>query len=468
MASSATPMDDSFASFMEEFFPATNDNTSASTHDADDPFSAQVATAPYDVSVFNGPVYFPVPENNGCTTHNEVGNMLVNPTTSVPPNIQSSAIDDNTHFPVANTSLGRGNPGFATHASLVEDPFGTSTTSRDRHDAAMDAEITALPSNRKRRLDAADTNDQAQHSATAGSYPSTANDTKFKGKNVPFPLKFSNRTSQSNPKYGYNTGLCGNRHCRKPDHELSHCRGPPSDKGDIVGCVLCNTDEHILDACHRVKHITPHDLYIKLVLNRKDLPPIRTSINILLLATRLDVLVRFNNFTFPLTKDRVISHWIPKKLWKLPATSSRAMEPDPSLPHKNFQKLIWVVRNDWDKYTRAFTFTDGNVISPENMFLENTWVWDYIPFALIKGGMEYLEAKGLVEAYKKRQEMAFFQVPHLVRVDERKKILPMLRSRDEQLDEMKEELKEAKILVKNLSELLAKKGEMMGNEAGRT
>ncbi|KAK3690216.1 hypothetical protein B0T22DRAFT_515331 [Podospora appendiculata] len=257
--------------------------------------------------------------------------------------------------------------------------------------------------------------------------PAFTIDPRLKGKSVQLPPRLS-ATKMQSIKLGYNSGLCGNRHCRKPDPELSHCRGPPSTRGDILGCVLCNTDEHVRDSCPRVKFLTPNDLYTKLVLHHKDLPPIRSSINILLMATRLNVLVRLNNYTFTLTKERVISHWIPKKLWKLPATST-------SLDRAN----------DWDKYTRSFTFIPDK-IGPENIFLENTW------------------SKGLGDAYQKRQEMAFFQIPQLVREDERRKMKQAMKDKDEELAELRAELEERMTLVKNLSDLLARKEEI-GNEA---
>ena len=81
---------------------------------------------------------------------------------------------------------------------------------------------------------------------------------------------------------------CAN--CQSVVHELSHCPWPANKDGFLLGCPPCNEQNHSFDECRLSSpwKLPPRVIFRYLVLNRAGLPPVKSSVNLFLLAAHLD------------------------------------------------------------------------------------------------------------------------------------------------------------------------------------
>ncbi|KAK3381108.1 hypothetical protein B0H63DRAFT_450479 [Podospora didyma] len=182
---------------------------------------------------------------------------------------------------------------------------------------------------------------------------------------------------------------CGNARCRKLGHHLARCPGPATKEGDMDGCIFCNTQEHESDNCVKMRGVGCQHLWNMLIIDRQNLPPVRTMVNIFALSHYLSFEERLAN-RMPLSKDYVKKTWNPNKLYKKLRWLD-ALPRDPALPH-DYAAFSSMVNQDWDKWTRQFTFI------PEELSMQTT-VLDYlnftlmgcVPVNLIPHGIEFLQ-----------------------------------------------------------------------------
>ena len=191
------------------------------------------------------------------------------------------------------------------------------------------------------------------------------------------------------------TMVCGNEGCRKNTHELADCLGPPSERGDIVGCPLCNTQQHILDCCPKLPYETKESLFDLLVVRRANLPVIRTSISILSLAASLNRLSDLAE-TMPLTKTTVKMDYRKYKMWKRPWRP--ILRRDPTLP-SDPEALLEKLDRAWQAVSfgtahNYHTFDAAGV--PDMLTIFNReWMCELVPFrqVFVDAGV-FLEGRG--------------------------------------------------------------------------
>ncbi|KAL2261754.1 hypothetical protein VTK26DRAFT_3461 [Humicola hyalothermophila] len=111
-----------------------------------------------------------------------------------------------------------------------------------------------------------------------------------------------------------NGPTCANRHCRGFGHTLAFCPCPVDmERGDMVGCFFCNVVEHEADDCPMMSGVTVYSLVTYLITNRAGLPPWRTRIDWVALAIDCWDIIDLNSL--PLTREFVVTWYVPKKIW---------------------------------------------------------------------------------------------------------------------------------------------------------
>lgn len=102
------------------------------------------------------------------------------------------------------------------------------------------------------------------------------------GQNEPFrDLYFRGRVVTWWFRELHATNQCAN--CGAWDHKLARCEGPATPAGDIIGCPFCNRS-YPMDYCQCLPTRTYDELFEALVVNRQNLPPIRTLLSIVHIA----------------------------------------------------------------------------------------------------------------------------------------------------------------------------------------